>query len=449
MKRTCMRLTGVPATVAALLLVPLPQTIAAAAQVPDSQTFVFTDGAPQEFTVPSGVCELHVEAAGAQGGSGQYGIAGGLGAGVSADVDVTPGQILTVDVGEAGHGGDDSEGPDRTRGGHGGGGDGGAYVAGGQISGIAAGGGGGRTVVSSGATSLIVAGGGGGGGATFFSTEPVGGAGGEFGEPGVGLPGDEEGKPGRPGGEGGQGGVNVPVQVPPNGENGFDAQGPQGGAGGDSILDPHGGAGGGGGGGATGGGGGAASPTAYNSGAGGGGGSSTGPVGATFTTGTRAGNGEVTFAWEPCTTPPPGTGALTAVKRDSRTGKRLAGAVLELWQETNDIPGLQTTGPNPDTAVGSPCTTGRNGVCSFPDLPTGDFYVRETKAPPGYALPRPAVTGPIRINGQKVTIRINNTCRVHQHEGRTCEGHKHGGHKHNGGHKHGGHKHGARHQGRK
>ncbi|MFF2325089.1 MULTISPECIES: prealbumin-like fold domain-containing protein [unclassified Streptomyces] len=399
---------------AAVFFSPAAQASAAglpAAQQPGSQTFVFT-GAPQQFTVPEDVCSLSVTAYGAAGGIGQYGVPGGQGAQVSASLDVTAGQVLTVDVGGAGRAGDDPDAP--VQGGYGGGGMGGAYRVDGQIRGIAAGGGGGRTVVSAGSTPLIVAGGGGGGGASHFSSDIGGGDGGEAGEPGTGLSGDDEGKPGRPGGEGGQGGINVPT-AEPNGENGSAADGPVGGRGGDNLGDPHGGAGGGGGGGATGGGGGAASPTAHNSGAGGGGGSSTGPEGATFVTGARQGNGEATVQWEPCAT---ATGELTVTKSDRTNGALLPGAVFQLWRETNDTDGLQTGGSDPDTKIGSACATDEQGLCTFDTLEPGLYYLEETGVPEGYQLPENPIAGPFELTEQDpaLSTTISNT------RGEPCKG---------------------------
>src|SRR5688572_19073797 len=72
---------------------------------PQSQDFGPT-GAPQTFLVPDGVFSITVEAFGAAGGDGQdadtdQGI-GGLGGVATAEICVTPGETLQVNVGGAG-----------------------------------------------------------------------------------------------------------------------------------------------------------------------------------------------------------------------------------------------------------------------------------------------------------------------------------------------------------
>ncbi|MBO1418345.1 hypothetical protein J0670_27540 [Streptomyces sp. FH025] len=86
------------------------------------------------------------------------------------------------------------------------------------------------------------------------------------------------------------------------------------------------------------------------------------------------------------------TGSTSVTKVDAETGKPLAGAVFQLWHETNGVPGLQTDGSNPDTKVGAPCTTGADGVCSADNLPLGTYYWQEVSAPGGYELPKHAVS---------------------------------------------------------
>ncbi|MGW2272724.1 SpaA isopeptide-forming pilin-related protein [Streptomyces yangpuensis] len=105
-------------------------------------------------------------------------------------------------------------------------------------------------------------------------------------------------------------------------------------------------------------------------------------------------------------------GDLTVVKEDSLSGSPLAGAVFQLWEETNGIPGLQTTGVDPDTPVGDTCTTGADGTC-VRTMPTGVYYWLETQAPPGYDLPVDPVSGPLVLTeetiSEGVTVIVENT----------------------------------------
>jgi hypothetical protein len=64
-------------------------------------TFSYT-GDVQTFVVPAGVTSLLIEAYGAQGGGSSGGEAGGLGARMTATYAVTPGQILSIVVGQQG-----------------------------------------------------------------------------------------------------------------------------------------------------------------------------------------------------------------------------------------------------------------------------------------------------------------------------------------------------------
>ncbi|MGW4647615.1 SpaA isopeptide-forming pilin-related protein [Kitasatospora sp. NPDC004289] len=91
----------------------------------------------------------------------------------------------------------------------------------------------------------------------------------------------------------------------------------------------------------------------------------------------------------------PARGTVTVTKTDPK-GNVLAGAVFQLWHETNATPGLQTDGATPDTTVGTPCTTPASGQCSD-SVEIGTYYWQETQAPPGFLLPSPAVFGPLTL----------------------------------------------------
>jgi hypothetical protein len=67
----------------------------------ETKTFKST-GKEQEFKVPAGVTSVSVTAVGAKGGEGHSGVSGGFGALVSAQLTVTPGHTLYVEVGSNG-----------------------------------------------------------------------------------------------------------------------------------------------------------------------------------------------------------------------------------------------------------------------------------------------------------------------------------------------------------
>jgi hypothetical protein len=185
----------------------------AEATVARADTATFTSKfAEQTFTVPAGVSSIHVVAIGARGGTGEMGAAGGFGAQVSADMTVTPGDVLYVEVGSDGFNGGLCKLPPFCLNGAGGF-NGGGNAGGGDAQG---GGGGGATDVRvsprSGAGSLasrviVAAGGGGGGAATAgFSAGGTGGAAGVAG--GTGSLGTGGGAAGTLAG-GGAGGVSA------------------------------------------------------------------------------------------------------------------------------------------------------------------------------------------------------------------------------------------------
>jgi Fibronectin type III domain/IPT/TIG domain len=269
-------------TLAAIVIAIIRMTPAAAGQS------IFTTAGEQTFVVPAGVTSLHVTligAPGATGGSGSTsGGTGGNGSQVTADLPVTPGETLYVEVGGPGSG--------STGGSNGGGAAVTAFVP--------AGGGGGATdirtidqnTVGTLGSRLIVAGGGGGGGAAGdFVTGGAGGAGGST--PTGGSPGADAfsffhgGGGGQAGtslsggthGAGGTGGIF-------SGHDGTDGSSGTGGTGGTPATGAGRGGGGGGGGGYFGGGGGGSGTNDLPPTAGGGGGG----AGSNYLTGTGVTN---------------------------------------------------------------------------------------------------------------------------------------------------------------
>jgi HYDIN/CFA65/VesB family protein len=271
---------------------------AAYAVAPAPTTFGYT-AAEQSYTVPAGVTSVRVSATGAPGGAGapgptRPGVVGGLGAQVTGDLAVTPGEALYVEVGGAGTDGNANGGG---LGGWNGGGLGGRSFGG---DGAFGGGGGGASdvrfcsinatdclvVQSSEASRLLVAGGGGGGGANQVNDDP-GGTGGDAGTDGAPgqtvYGGGGGGATQAAGGAGGAGGGCAVATA--FGMSGLDGGLGTGGIGGYGVAGQDDSWGGGGGGGYYGGGGGGDGCSA--GGGGGGGGSSYGPAAATFATTTR------------------------------------------------------------------------------------------------------------------------------------------------------------------
>ncbi|MEV8457266.1 choice-of-anchor A family protein [Streptomyces sp. NPDC052095] len=120
------------------------------------------------------------------------------------------------------------------------------------------------------------------------------------------------------------------------------------------------------------------------------------------------------------TVEPHNHGSIHLTKIDRWNGNPLAGAVFESWKETNGIAGLQTTGANPDTRFGPGCATDRAGLCTFPDLPLGDYYLLETDVPEGYELPENPVFGPYAVteanSAEGVHVELSNE------RGEPCKG---------------------------
>ncbi|MEU8893552.1 SpaA isopeptide-forming pilin-related protein [Streptomyces sp. NPDC048442] len=117
-------------------------------------------------------------------------------------------------------------------------------------------------------------------------------------------------------------------------------------------------------------------------------------------------------------TPPPPTnkpGKLTVNKKDDK-GRPLAGAVFQLWRETNGQAGRQ----NSDTRVGSACATGQAGVCVFSPLSYATYYVQETAVPDGFVLPRPNTFGPYNVTRSSTNV----TTTLVNKRGEICKGKK-------------------------
>jgi hypothetical protein len=201
----------------------------------NSLTFNFT-GSVQQWTVPAGVCQVTMDAYGAQGASNPNGTAGGFGGRSTGVLQVSPGDVLYIYVGGRGIG--------RTGGGFNGGGSGGT----GWMASNEGGRGGGGSDVRYGGTQLsnrvIVAGGGGGaggrGGAAGgnMSSGAGGGGGGYFGGGGGGAYWGDYfvsagfGQPGTQS-AGGSGGVGSGGAAA-NGTAGVSGQGGQGGSSGEN-----------------------------------------------------------------------------------------------------------------------------------------------------------------------------------------------------------------------
>ena len=236
-------------------------------------TFTYT-GSSQTFTVPTGVTSLTVVAKGAKGATGVGGATngpGGKGGTVSAVLSVTPGQVLTLEVGGQG-----LTGPASTTG---------SYNGGGKLhsdaypnASYSEGAGGGATDIRIGGTALanrVLVAGGGGGGSTYLPSKG-GDGGGLIGQNGLPSSGNVGG-----GGGGTQSQGGSSTQNP--GQLGVGGQGRSGGAGGGGYY---------------GGGSGVAPFSGY---AGGGGGSSyTDPTlcaNVVHTQGDNDGDGSITLSW--------------------------------------------------------------------------------------------------------------------------------------------------------
>jgi hypothetical protein len=355
-------------SLAAAAALALTLASAATAAVPGPVTFALS-GVEQTYVVPAGVTSVRVRAIGARGGSGTSGPsaphqAGGVGAIVTGDLVVTPGQQLFVLVGGDGADGTSAQ---TAPGGFNGGGAGGWGGAGGgesvvrlcpQDAGACPG------APAPGHLLLVSGGGGGGGGAASGVAGATGGGGGNGGQ--LGTPGQRGDASG--GGSGGGGGTQsaagagglagMCAAADLRGALGADGGLGFGGAGaGPQSPQPSltgTGWGGGGGGGLYGGGGGGSA--CMGAGGGGGGGSSFGPSGATFTAADRTDDAAVTV------TPlvpvaQPGASALTfAAQPLSTVSSSQVVTITNAGLKALTVAGVALAGPGADDfLLGSTC----------------------------------------------------------------------------------------------
>ena len=176
------RVRRATATAAGSLAATIVSLLLAAAAHANTTSYAYSPGY-QSFTVPTGVTSLHVEVDGGSGADGQGSYGGGpgaQGAKVVGDLNVTPGQALTLWVGGAGQsgGGSGNGNPSHNdfQGGSGGSGNGTLFGAGNG------GGGGAASYIAEGAPVVLAGGGGGGGGSgTYVPASSSSGGGGSYG----------------------------------------------------------------------------------------------------------------------------------------------------------------------------------------------------------------------------------------------------------------------------
>ncbi|MFD5617328.1 collagen binding domain-containing protein [Streptomyces yangpuensis] len=78
---------------------------------------------------------------------------------------------------------------------------------------------------------------------------------------------------------------------------------------------------------------------------------------------------------------------------DLDTGTPLPGARFELWRETNDRAGLQSTGQGADQKSAHGCVTGPKGLCTMVPATGETYYAVQVAVPAGYEPPDEPFTG--------------------------------------------------------
>jgi hypothetical protein len=110
-------------------------------------------------------------------------------------------------------------------------------------------------------------------------------------------------------------------------------------------------------------------------------------------------------------TPVPGT-IKVHKQDDAATPNPLAGAEFKLVTDNAPTAADGQTAPGAeDVDTGETCTTGADGNCSFADVPVGDYWVVETKAPAGHFLadPQPATVELGSAPGEGDTVELTFT----------------------------------------
>ncbi|MFF6781127.1 SdrD B-like domain-containing protein [Streptomyces sp. NPDC012510] len=114
---------------------------------------------------------------------------------------------------------------------------------------------------------------------------------------------------------------------------------------------------------------------------------------------------------------------LTLEMLDRKSGRPLAGAVVEVWQDDNGVRGLQRYGMKKDRFVND-CATSRTGRCSFGSLLPGPYLLVETDAPKGYLKPEQPISGPYALTPRNASDGVGLLVKLSNQRGERCKGKK-------------------------